>query len=151
MKSKLRRVTINDEIYLWRREHLHINEYQFSECVEKVVIYLNGCKNSPLQLIFKEEDNLHIFTNIERQKWCVGQPDEGIIWLYQYRPPLENNEPYPTDEQPISINLNLPSVITHLIKHFLLNDWKPKENRKPLIIENGLEFLETIFPQKAKE
>lgn len=96
----------------------NINEYQFSECVEKVVIYLNGCKTLPLQLNIQGRRQLTYFKKyLKKQKWCVGQPDEGIIWLYQYRPPLENNEPYPTDEQPISI-VNLSSVITHLINTF---------------------------------
>lgn len=97
MKNKLRKIRINIETYLWKREHHHLTDFEHSKCVEKVTIYLEGFKKSPLQLLFREEDNLMIKTDTEKEKWCVGYPDEGVIWLYKYKPPLPNNEPYPID------------------------------------------------------
>ncbi|MFY7843782.1 hypothetical protein [Chryseobacterium gambrini] len=137
-KNKLRKIKIENEIYLWKRNHLHLTEFKHSKCVEKVVIYLEGYKDSPLQLLFREEDNLIMKTDIEKEKWCVGYPDDGMIWL-------SKNEPYsPDQQQTIDINLNRPAVIEELTRYFLQKDWKPKESTSPLIIEDALKLLETI-------
>lgn len=149
-KNKLRQIKIDNETYLWKREHLHLTGYEHSKCIEKVVIYLEGYKKSPLQLLFREEDNLNIKTDIEREKWCVGYPDDGVIWLYKYQPSLPNNEPYSIDQQQIiAINLNRPAVIAELIRYFLQTDWKPKEITRPLIIEDALKLLEIIVLPKG--
>lgn len=153
-KNKLRQIKIDNETYLWKREHLHLTGYEHSKCIEKVVIYLEGYKNSPLQLLFREEDNLIIKTDIEKEKWCVGYPYDGVIWLYKYKPPLPNNEPYPINKidkeqmKTIDINLNRPAVIVELVRYFLQTDWKPKESARPHIIEDALKLLEIItLPQ----
>lgn len=150
IKNKLRKIKIDNDTYLWKREHLHLTEYEHSKCIEKVVIYLEGHKKSPLQLSFREEDNLNIKTDIEKEKWCVGYPDDGVIWLYKYKPPLPNNEPYPIDQQQtIDINLNRPAVIAELIRYFLQTDWKPKESTRPHIVEDALKLLEIIVLPKG--
>lgn len=144
-KNQLRKIKIYNETYLWKREHMHLTEYGYAKCVEKVVIYLDGHKKSPLQLLFREEDNLKIKTDIEKEKWCVGYPDEGIIWLSKYKPPLPDNKPYPIEQQQtIDINLNRPAVIAELISYFIQSDWKPKESTKPYIMEDALKLLEII-------
>ncbi len=56
-KNRLRKITIDDETYLWKRRHIHLTRCDHSKCVEKVVIYFEGYKNSPLQLLFREEDS----------------------------------------------------------------------------------------------
>lgn len=102
-KNILRRIKIDNETYLWKRLHLHLTNYEHSKCVEKVVIYLEGYKNSPLQLSFQEEDNLTLKSDVEKEKWCVGHPDEGVIWLCKSTLP---NKTYPADEeQTVDINL----------------------------------------------
>jgi len=144
-KNKLRKIKIDNETYLWQRNHHHLTEYTHSKCVEKVVIYLEDYKKSPLRLSFREEDNLLIKTDLEKEKWCVGYPNTGVIWLHKYKPPLPNNEPYPVEQQKtITINLNRPAVIAALIEYFIKTEWKPKENLKPLVYEDALKFLETI-------
>jgi len=102
---------INDEAYLWKRRHCHLTQFKHSKCVEKVTIYLEGFKNSPLQLSFREEDNLALKTDIKKEKWCVGYPDEGVVWLSK---PRANKKPQ-TDH--IDINLNRPAIIAELIKY----------------------------------
>lgn len=100
--------------------YIRSTEYGHANCIEKVVIYFGGYKKAPLQLLFREEDNVKIKTNTEQEKWCVGYPNDGVIWLYKYKPPLPNNRPYPIDEQQtIDINLNRPAVIAELINYFL--------------------------------
>jgi hypothetical protein len=148
-KDKLRKIKIDSDTYLWKREHLHLTEYVLSKCVEKVVIYLEGHKKSPLQLLFREEDNLSIKMDIEKEKWCVGYPNDGVVWLYKYKPPLPNNAPYPMNQQQtIEVNLNRPAVIAELIGYFLHTDWNPKESTRPHIVEDALKLLEIIvFPK----
>ncbi|NDV17420.1 hypothetical protein GO009_15455 [Muricauda sp. TY007] len=137
MKNKLRKIKIDGETYLWKREHHHLTEFEYSKCVEKVTVYLEGFKNSPLQLFFREEDNLILKTDIEKEKWCVGYPD-GVIWLFK---PRADKKPQ-TDH--VDINLNRPAVIAELIKYFNSNGWNPRKASKPFVEENALKFLETI-------
>ena len=146
----MRKITIDDAVYLWKREHLHLIAGEHCKCIEKVVLYLEGYKKSPLQLFFREEDNLKFKTDIEKEKWCVGYPDEGVIWLYKKQPLLADNEPNSDNqEQTIEINLNRPAVITALIRYFLQTDWNPKQSTRPYIIEDALQFLEIIVLPKG--
>jgi hypothetical protein len=70
MNNKLRKIKLDGETYLWRREHHHLTQFKYSKCVEKVTVYLEGFKNSPLQLSFREEDNLMLSINIEKKMVC---------------------------------------------------------------------------------
>ncbi|MDQ0781325.1 hypothetical protein QF044_001179 [Chryseobacterium sp. W4I1] len=65
----LRKIKRDNETYLWKRLHLHLTNYEYSKCVENVVIYLEGHKKSPLQLSFRKEGNLTLKTDIEKEKW----------------------------------------------------------------------------------
>ncbi|WP_341695162.1 hypothetical protein [Flavobacterium arundinis] len=125
--------------------HLHPTGRGHTGCIEKVVIFLEGHKKSPLQLSFRENDNGNLNQNIGTDRWCIGYPDEGVIWLFKYKPPLINNEPYPIDErQTVGINLNRPAVIAALIRYFLQNDWKPKESVTPYIVDDALKLPDII-------
>ena len=116
----------------------HLPEFEHSECVEKITIYLEGFKNSPLLLSFREEDNLIVKTDVEKEKWCVGYPDDGVIWLFKSK----SDENLQTEH--IDINLNRPAVIAELIKYFILNGWKPNENFTSFVEGDSLKFLEVI-------
>lgn len=149
-KNTLRKIKIDNETYLWKRSHLHLTNYEYSACVEKVVLYLEGYKKSPIQLSFREEDNLTLKSDVEKEKWRVGYPDDGVIWLFNYKPRLPNSETSPVNEQQTDeINLNRPAVIAELIRYFLHNGWKPKESIRPYIIEDALRFLEIIALPKG--
>ena len=149
MKNKLRRIKVNDATYLWKRWHHHLTEFKHSECVEKVTIYLEGYKKSPLRLSFREEDNFPLKTDIDGEKWNVGYPDSGVLWRFQNQPDSPNNQsPLPEQVQTVEINLNRPAVIAELIKYFSLHGWNPMEASKPFVEENALKFLEIIaLPQ----
>ena len=127
-----------DETYLWKRGHYHPNEFEHSKCVEKVIIYLEGYKNSPLHLLFKAEDNLLLNIDIEKEHWCIGYPDDGVIWLFKPRP----------DKKPqtinVEVNLNRPGVIAKLIKHFVEKEWMPRKSNKALVKENALLLIEEL-------
>ncbi len=138
MKNKLRKIKVDNETYLWKREHNHLEDFEYSKCVEKVTIYLEGYKNSPINLLFREEDNLKIKNNLNKEKWCVGYPDAGVIWLFK---PRADKKP---QTENIHINLNRPAVIAELIKYFNNNGWNPKEVKKSFVIEDALKFLDVI-------
>jgi len=61
-----------------------------------------------------------------------------VIWLFK---PREDEKPQTIN---VEINLNRPAVIAKLIEHFIAGEWKPKETKKPLIIENALLLIEKI-------
>ena len=112
-----------------------------SECAEKVTIYLEGFKNAPLNLLFRQEDN---DANSNR-KWIVGYPDTGVIWLFTQK---DSNNP---QTESVSINLNRPAIIRKIIEYFISNGWSPKTSNKSFIVSNGLELLDRIdFPNGIK-
>ena len=134
MKNKLRKIVVNHQTFLWRREHFRLKEYSYSPCVEKVVVYLEGFKNSPLELHFQQEDNLTLKADVEAENWQVGYPSDGVIWYNSSAP----NHPQ------IDINLNRPSVIAELIKYYIQRDWNPHESKKTMLVEDALKLLEII-------
>ena len=146
-RKKLRKIVVNNKTYLWRREHLHLVEYEHSACMERVIIYLAGYKNSPLHLYFREEDNLILEIDVEQESWQVGSSSQGIIWLYKRdsTPSLPVDGANPTERQPpVAINLSRPAVIAKLVEYFTRAIWKPTECSKPVVVEDGLRFLEAL-------
>lgn len=139
-KISLRKIKVKDETYLWKRGHYHPVESEHFNCVEKVIVYLEGYKNAPLHLLFRTEDNALLPLTSKEEKWCIGYPDDGVIWLFKPEP---NNK-----QQTTNINLNRPAVIAKLIEHFITEEWKPKERNKPLIKENALLLVNELeLPQ----
>ncbi len=138
-KISLRKITVDNDVYLWKRAHYHLEEYEMSPCIEKVIIYLEGYKNSSLQLFFRQEDNLILSLDIEKEQWCVGYPNSGVIWKFvQGESPSKEN---------ININLNRPAVISILIQYYIENGWNPKKSKRPFIVKDALKLMEEIsFP-----
>jgi len=139
-KIKLRKITVLNKSFLWKRGHLHLEEFDYSECIEKVIIYLENYKNSPLILFFREEDNTLLKSLGESQKWFIGYPDQGVIWKSKTGkivPQGENNDS-------IQINLNHPSIIEKIIKHYYANEWNPEKHSKPHVLENALTIIDEI-------
>jgi hypothetical protein len=52
-KNKLRKKKIENDLFMEEDHHLHLTEFKHSKCAEKVVIYLEGYKDSTLQLLFQ--------------------------------------------------------------------------------------------------
>ena len=134
-KLKMRKINVFGQTFLWKRMHIHLEEFEYSQCVEKVKIYLEGYKNSPLILFFRGEDNHLLETLKGEERWEIGYPESGIIWKY-----IPDREP--TIQE--SINLNSSPVIVKLIKYYYHNQWFPESENKPYIDENSLTLTEKI-------
>jgi len=137
-KIPLRNISVLGVKYLWKRGHYHLTDFELAECVEKVVIYCSGYKNSPLELHFRQEDNPKLTWTNAYLYWCVGYPDQGVIWRANSLAPWEEDA---------SINLNRPAVVEAIIRHYVGKSWFPEQARKPLVITDALRLLEEIqFP-----
>ncbi|MNJ91922.1 hypothetical protein D3C87_95770 [compost metagenome] len=148
MKTALRKITVDGDLFLWKREHVHGKNHKETGCTEKVTVYLEGSKRAPLYLFFNESDNQLIKDDPEKEKWCVGYPESGVIWLYKYKPPLPPGQVYSAEEQQTAeLNLNRPAAIETLIRHYLSNGWNPRTTMKPFVDNTALNILEIIpFP-----
>jgi hypothetical protein len=123
MKNKLRKIVVENETYLWRRQHFHVNKCEKENvCIEKVIIYLNGYKNSALFIYFEDD---------EKTTWKVDE-SQGLLTKHTV---VDN------DVTIESINLNKPSIVEKLIRYYIDKNWKPKENNK-LEIANAIILIE---------
>ncbi|MEN7550071.1 hypothetical protein AAG747_19265 [Rapidithrix thailandica] len=144
-KIKMRKIIHRKETYLWKRAHYHLDNYEFSECVEQIVIYLENFKNSPIKLHFREEDNVLINSRDEKGKWMVGYPDSGVIWFSNTGKTVIQGE----NSDCKQINLNRPAVIIKLIDYYLFNGWNPKFSKQSFVVNDALRALEFIdFPKE---
>ncbi|MBL4706012.1 MAG: hypothetical protein JKY54_15915 [Flavobacteriales bacterium] len=123
-KTGLRKINIAGDTYLWRVGHYHLEEFEYSECVDRVTIYLEGYKNAPLILHFRLEDNVLLSQNSRKNDWFI---DWGC---------LTNKER--------TINLNRPGVIAKLIAYYIAHSWTPKEEKRSLEIKDALKLLDLI-------
>jgi hypothetical protein len=123
--TKLRKIHVLNENYLWKREHIHLDSFVDSKCAERVTIFMEGKRRSFLKLVFKEDDNRLLKPG--QETWLVGYPDTGVVW---------NNKK--------SINFNRPAVIAALIHHFRCHQWAPGTATKPYVLEDALTILNDI-------
>lgn len=127
-KPSLRKITVAGNTYLWRVGHYHLEEFEHSPCVDRVTVYLEDHKHSPLLLHFRLEDNLLLSPKTREKDWFM---DWGCMMT-----------------QKKIVNLNRPGVIAKLIAFYLEQGWNPKENRKPLERFDALKLLDLIeFPE----
>ncbi len=118
-KIKLRKIEVLNSCFLWKCGHIHLKEFKNSKCVEKVIIYLEGYKNSPLILFFKEDDN-ELINCGKDEKWNVGYPNEGIIWK-------EKNKD-------LQINLHNSLTIKKIIEFYFKIKWNPNDSSKTALV-----------------
>lgn len=116
-RKDLRKLTINERLFLWRLTHEHDPGDIPRTCVETVLVYLEGCVNSPLKVSFPTTD-----------EWIVGDGPGGVVWS-------KRNDGY------VEFNLNHPGVIRVLIEHFFEGDWHPMAKKIPFCSSNGYEVL----------
>lgn len=119
-----RKINIAGDTYIWALGHYHLEEFKYSECVDRVKVYLEGYKHSPLILHFRLEDNHLLSQDSRRTAWFI---DWGC---------LINNEQ--------TINLSRPGVIAKLIEYYLEHNWVPREQKKPLDVKDALKLLDLI-------
>jgi len=113
----MRRITINDVIYLWRVAH----QLGGDQRREVFTAYEKTNKRAPLRVIFTQNE-FHGREYIERS---------GIVMRYQ------------ADANPI--NLNLPGVVRKLIERALEEGWHPETATAPFIIEDGFSFIDNLL------
>jgi hypothetical protein len=116
-RKNLRKLTINEHVFLWRLTHDHNPDNVPHTCVENVLVYLEGCLNSPLKVSFATTD-----------EWVVGGGPAGVVWS-------KRNDEY------VEFNLNRPAVIGVLIEHFFQRDWHPTAKKIPFSSANAYEVL----------
>lgn len=127
--KKLRTIRVSGNTYLWTIGHYHLEEFKYSECVDRITIYLKDYKNSPLILHFRLEDNELLPAKTGEGKWFI---DFGC---------LINNKRV--------INLNRPGVIAKLIEFYVHQNWNPVETTKALEIKDALKLVNLIeFPEE---
>ena len=122
MKAKLRKITIDNKVYLYRLQAKYYSPastINYSPAVYNkltVRIYLANHKTTPLIIEFKTIDDYY-----------MGQPlNVGI--------PL----PHAKSGRSIRVNINHPFYIRELILLGLKNGWTGNNN---LPVQNGLEYL----------
>jgi hypothetical protein len=116
-RKDLRKLTINDRLFLWRLTHDHDPGDIPLTCVETVLVYLDGFVNSPLKVSFPTTD-----------EWIVGDGPGGVVWS-------KRSDGY------VEFNLNRPAVIRVLIEHFFQGAWHPMVKQVPFFSSNGFEVL----------
>lgn len=123
-KTGLRKINIAGNSYLWRVGHYHLEKFEYSECVDRVTVYLEGYKNSPLILHFRLDDTILLSENSRKKDWFK---DWGCL--------INNTK---------TINLNRPGVIAKLIAYYIERNWTPKEAKRSLEIKDALKLLDLI-------
>ena len=99
MRKGLRRIVVDGRIFLWTRRHRHFLGEKGKACEERLTLYEEGYKRSPLHVWFR-------CTEI----WEAGYPMDGVVWR------KDRKEAY---------NLNRPAVVEALIRHGLGEGWMP--------------------------
>ncbi len=141
-KIPLRKLKHRGKTYLWKRSHVHLKENQISPCSEKVLIYLENYKNSPVQISFKEDDNLLLKDTFG--KWIVGHPESSVIWYS-----TELNETI--NKSVKSIDLNSPKTIVKLIDFHIANGWAPSISSTKFINDSALAHIEELGVFESKD
>lgn len=128
--NPLRRLSLEGRTFLWRRAHKHTlasppsgggpgephRPHRPRVCHERVVVYLEGKKRSPLEVFFDEDAT-----------WQVGYPQSGALFR----------------AEPLRVyDLHRPGVIAALALHGLATGWEPETAHAPLVVRDGFAFLE---------
>ena len=127
MSFKLRKITIEDDVYLWGRRHSHREEDKKQYCIETVTVYLEGYKKSALHVFFDNRDALKFDWSVEEQEGLLVYSEQKELGVVEFK----------------SINLNKPSSIRKIICYFRKNGWNPKENLEKYSV-NGLSLIEEM-------
>ena len=134
VKNYLRKITVSGKSYLWYRVHRHVKAEGVSPCVETLSVFAQASKKNPLRMRFWQRDNR---VRVGRSdSWEVGYPEDGVVWLRD-----QNRNCI------FRLNLNRPKVVATLIRLVQATGWNPNDASPPLIIENGLQFLDLHFSE----
>lgn len=119
MKS-LRKIQLDNHIFLWKRKHFHESGSLGMRCVEAVTIFKEGHKQSPLRILFRSDEI-----------WQCGYPKQGVVWR--------------TTPSKELVNLSRPKSIARLIDLFYTVIWKPESSTRPTTIQDGVHYLDGMI------
>ena len=131
-KKSFRRIVVDGEVYLWHRRHSHLKDFELSPCVETLTVYPQDSKRGYLRIRFREEDNRN--RSDRDDSWHAGYPQSGVLWLCQ-----------PDTPSTTAFNLNRPRVVAAVIRLLRTTRWNLTEARTPVLIENGIQFLDMHY------
>ena len=111
----VRRIEVDGRTMVWR--HYRRDDLTAGVRVPQVHVALfeEGLPRSRLQIVFREAP-----------PWRVVGLADGIVWR---------------EGGPGAYNLNRPAVIEALARHALTHGWRPAEDRRPMLIPDGLGIL----------
>jgi len=113
----MRRIIVDHETYLWQLTHQHERP---DACAERLTVYREGFKKSPLRISFHQHDT-----------WQVGYPERGVIWS--------------TQDQ-TAYNLNRPAIVASIIQQMVGAGWSPHVASTPFDVQNGFHLLTSGKP-----
>jgi hypothetical protein len=113
--TPMRRLTIDDRRYLWKRTQHRRVEGSARVCEERLRIFAEGNKKAVLQIVFRE-----------RPGFQVGHLADGVIW---------------SEEGSRAYNLNRPAVVQALISFLYQTTWSPDTGGRPVLVEDGIALL----------
>lgn len=123
-KIVMRRIVVDEQTYLWRRRHRHVDTQGGAGCEEILTVYAEGFGKSALRLVF-----------ISDAEWGAGDFDAGVIYARHDK---------------LSYNLNRPAVIAALIRHMRQQGWQPQRERTPRIEAQAIPLLALSHAPREK-
>ena len=134
---QLRRLLVGQHAYYWRSTSRQLTSYRTSPNAVEVVIYQENCRNAPLRLVFKEDDNDLLTDKPEPGQWLLHEAGAATGWFY-------NGVPTALGEMRPTINFNRPGVIVRLLQFFLLAGWEPAGRTRPFEVNDALKYLNVL-------
>ncbi len=118
-KQKPRKLTLENNKFVWSRRHVHLKEYKRSPCSEVLTIYLEGNKRCFLRLYFIEDNNPDL---------RAGYPEDGVVWGKG-------------NYSEFVVNLNRPGIVAAIIRFAMPDVWNPVIGKKPVLIQDGMVWM----------
>ena len=112
-RKQLRRIVLASGTYRWRVTHRHTPP----RCTELLSAFLDGHPRAPLRILFTEGDEVG-YDYIPRSGFVVD-----------HRTPL------------VSANLHEPGTVRALIERGLAAGWRPAEQPRPFVVDDGWAML----------
>ena len=118
MKNPLRRITIDDRVFLWRTGAGDPFLQGKDRWKEQFVAYLEGHKQSPLRICFE--------MGLCGQDGEIRKGDDGLL------------------DFDLNVAAYWPRGAEHFIRYGLNAGWIPEDSARPFLIEDGSEAIRTL-------
>ena len=122
MRLKLRKITIDNQLYLWQTGYGDPFLHMRTRYIESFTAYLEGYKKSPLRIYFRQ--------GLELENGSYNRDEKGVIQF------------------DINLEAYVPKGTACFIRYGLNQGWKPKEDVRPFTITDAREVL-ALLEQKV--